>query len=112
MDLYEGSHKIPPHKFLKQALAYSMQLKKANEKRRRLRMPAWPPPILRTDVKDGGYGWIAILASFLAHTVVWGILWTIGIWTQEFQKAFETESVGYVSFIGSGINAVNYISGE
>lgn len=65
---------------------------------------------VKTGTKDTGYAFVIILVSFLAHSVVWGILWTIGIWNTVFLEAFG-ESVAYTSVIGSGINCINYVAG-
>ena len=63
-------------------------------------------------ISDGGYGWITVILSFTCNTVIWGIMWTIGIWTQQFKNEFTTASMGYISFVGSGINAMTYLSGK
>ena len=49
--------------------------------------------------------------AFICHTVVWGLMWTIGIWTTQFENVFG-QSKAYASLIGSGLNATNYVAGE
>ena len=61
--------------------------------------------------KDQGYAWIIVILAFLCHTIVWGPLWTVGIWTTQFESAFG-QSNAYTSLIGSGLNAVNYVAGK
>jgi hypothetical protein len=38
-------------------------------------------------------------------------MWTIGIWTTKFETVFG-QSKTYTSFVGSGINATNYVAGK
>jgi hypothetical protein len=71
----------------------------------------WPHKILKNNQKDQGYGWIIVLLAFCCHTCVWGLMWTVGIWTSTIQEVFG-ESVTYTSLLGSGINGVNYAGGK
>ena len=52
-----------------------------------------------------------VILAFICHTVVWGLMWTIGIWTTQFETVFG-QSKTYTSFVGSGINATNYVAGK
>ena len=61
--------------------------------------------------KDQGYAWVIVILAFICHTVVWGLMWTIGIWTTKFETVFG-QSKTYTSFVGSGINATNYVAGK
>ena len=66
---------------------------------------------VNTTKKDYGYAWVVCFLACLCNTVIWGIIWTIGIWITHFELAFG-ESKTYTSLIGSGLNATTYIAGK
>ena len=53
------------------------------------------------ELKEGGYGWIVVMASFVVHTVTWGIGYSSGalythLLAAHNQTRFETAGVGAV----------------
>ena len=69
-----------------------------------------PSESVRNKNKDQGYAWVIVFLAFVCHTGVWGLMWTVGIWTTKFESVFG-KSVAYTSVVGSGLNAVNYVAG-
>ena len=66
---------------------------------------------LRHTNKDQGYAWVIVILAFFCNTITLGPLWTVGIWTTRFELAFG-QSKFYTSLIGSGMNAVYYVTGK
>ena len=67
--------------------------------------------LLSNQQKDRGYAWVVVFLAFCCHTVVWGLIYTIGIWTSTFEEAFGA-SKAVASTIGSGLTGINYIAGR
>ena len=67
--------------------------------------------LLSNQQKDRGYAWVVVFLAFCCHTVVWGLSYTIGIWTSTFEEAFGA-SKAVTSTIGSGLTGINYIAGQ
>ena len=66
---------------------------------------------LRHTNKDQGYAWVIVILAFFCNTITLGPLWTVGIWTTKFELAFG-QSKFYTSLVGSGLNAVYYVTGK
>ena len=67
--------------------------------------------LLSNQQKDRGYAWVVVFLAFCCHTVVWGLSYTIGIWTSTFEDAFGA-SKAVTSTIGSGLTGINYVAGQ
>ena len=54
---------------------------------------------------------MVVFLAFCCHTVVWGLIYTIGIWTSTFEEAFGASKT-VASTVGSGLTGINYIAGN
>ena len=59
---------------------------------------------------DGGYGWVVLAASFGAHSLIYGVGWTVGVFYQIFIEHFDESSAG-IAIITSLLTATLYGSG-
>ncbi|XP_037089822.1 LOW QUALITY PROTEIN: monocarboxylate transporter 14-like [Pollicipes pollicipes] len=59
---------------------------------------------------DGGYGWVIVFASFLAHVVIYGVSWSVGIFNVIFLAEFQ-QSKTATAWVGSLLNAMMFSSG-
>ncbi|KAF0303130.1 Monocarboxylate transporter 13 [Amphibalanus amphitrite] len=59
---------------------------------------------------DGGYGWVVVLASFLAHVTIYGVTWSVGMFNIMFLESFQ-QSKSATAWVGSLLNAVMFVSG-
>lgn len=62
------------------------------------------------DAPDGGYGWVIVAVSFLAITVVDGVINSFGIFLSEFVKEFKV-SEGKIAWVGSILAGVPLLVG-
>lgn len=49
---------------------------------------------------DGGWGWVVVAASFIAHLLIYGVSWTVGMFNLVFLEEFKA-NVTATSWIGS-----------
>lgn len=61
-----------------------------------------------SQLSDGGYGWVIVIASFLCNMVVDGIAYTFGVFLNEFVEDFN-EGPGKVAWVGSLLSGM-YLS--
>ena len=75
--------------------------------------------VLETDVKvekviyrlpDGGYGWVVVLASFLTHVIVDGMVYSYGVFFREFLNEFEC-GASFVAGLGSLLSGTCLLTG-
>ncbi|XP_043229784.1 monocarboxylate transporter 13-like [Amphibalanus amphitrite] len=59
---------------------------------------------------DGGYGWLIVFASFLAHVTIYGVSWSVGVFNIIFLEEFQ-QSKSTTAWVGSSLNALMYTSG-
>lgn len=60
---------------------------------------------------DGGYGWIIVASSFLAHMLQYGIVWSVGVFYVLFLENIDGEQ-GAVALISSLNTATFYVTGK
>lgn len=56
------------------------------------------------------YRHLIVIFGFLIHVIIYGIGWTVGVWTEIFLEEFQL-SVTSTSLIGSLLNCVLFLSG-
>ena len=75
--------------------------------------------ILETDIKvdkvvyrlpDGGYGWVVVIASFLTHLIIDGLIYSYGVFLRDFQVEFEI-GTGLVAGLGSLMSGTCLLTG-
>ena len=66
--------------------------------------------IKRTPV-DHGYAWVILVASFLSHTIQYGIAWTVGVFFDIFRVEFEGSN-GAIALISSLNTGTFFMAGE
>ncbi len=59
---------------------------------------------------DGGWGWMVVLASFVANMVVDGISYSFGVFLTEFQGYYKS-SQGMAALLGSVLTGCYLIAG-
>ena len=64
----------------------------------------------RTTPPDGGWGWIIVLASFIIHVIILGIVYSFGIFYVEFLHYFNGGK-GETAWVGSMVAGVMYTVG-
>jgi len=65
---------------------------------------------IEDDIKEGGWGWIVVAASFLCNMVIDGIGYSFGVLLEPISSEFK-QSIGYVSFVGSILAGVILLTG-
>ena len=60
---------------------------------------------------DGGYGWVVVCASFIAHILEYGVVWTVGVFYVIFLDHF-TESRTLLALIASLNTGSFYLIGQ
>jgi len=60
---------------------------------------------------DGGWGWMVVLGSFVMHVIVYGIMYSFGVFVEDFVDYFEC-SKSAVGGLGSLMFGVTWSSGN
>lgn len=60
---------------------------------------------------DGGYGWVVVMASFLTHLIVDGMIYSYGVFFREFNNEFDC-GTGFVAGLGSLLSGTCLLTGQ
>ena len=61
--------------------------------------------------KEGGWGWAVVFGSFMIHAIIFGILFSCGLFYIEFQKEFEEEK-GQIALLGTIVPGITHLIGQ
>ena len=57
------------------------------------------------------YGHLIVVLSFLAHVIIYGVCWTVGMWSSILREEFHG-SHSQASTLGAILNGVMYLCGK
>ncbi|KAG0000151.1 hypothetical protein BGZ65_004605, partial [Modicella reniformis] len=74
--------------------------------------PSSPEPFLTTLCEGGLKGWLAVLGSFLIHSLIFAPTeFVFGVFVLHYQQVFQGSPASAIAFVGTTGSAITYIAG-